>query len=81
MKNFNETIGNQTRDLPAYSAVPQTTALPRAPGKSNKDLKNCKKESISQKRQSFLSSQTPRNVRGCAQTAPRLFPQGKVPGA
>jgi len=30
MKNFNETIGNRTRDLPTCSAVPQPTALPRA---------------------------------------------------
>jgi hypothetical protein len=26
MKNSSDTIGNQTRDLPAYSAVPQPTA-------------------------------------------------------
>jgi len=32
MKDSNGTIGNQTRDLPACSAVPQPTALPRAPG-------------------------------------------------
>jgi hypothetical protein len=31
MKNCNETIGNQTRDLPACSAVPQTTAPPYIP--------------------------------------------------
>jgi len=31
MKNFNDTIGNRTRDLPIYSAVPQPTAPPRAP--------------------------------------------------
>ena len=32
MKNSNDTIGkNRTRDLPAYSAVPQSTAPPRAP--------------------------------------------------
>ena len=31
MKNSNYTIGNRTRDLPACSAVPQLTALPRAP--------------------------------------------------
>ena len=30
MKNSNDTIGKRTRDLPACSAVPQTTALPRA---------------------------------------------------
>ena len=30
MKNFNDTIGNRTRDLPTCSAVPQPTALPRA---------------------------------------------------
>ena len=28
MKNSNDTIGNRTRDLPACSAVPQTTAPP-----------------------------------------------------
>ena len=32
MKNSNDTIGNRTRDLPNCSAVPQPTALPRAPG-------------------------------------------------
>ena len=31
MKNYNNTIGNRTRDLPACSAVPQPTAPPRAP--------------------------------------------------
>ena len=31
MKNSNATIGNRTRDLPTCSAVPQSTALPRAP--------------------------------------------------
>jgi hypothetical protein len=31
MKNSNDTIGNQNRDLPTCSAVPQPTALPRAP--------------------------------------------------
>jgi hypothetical protein len=30
-KNSNDTIGNRTRDLPACSAVPHATALPRAP--------------------------------------------------
>ena len=30
MKNFNDTIGNRTRDLPACSAVPQPTGPPRA---------------------------------------------------
>jgi hypothetical protein len=31
IKNSNDTIGNQTCDLPACSAVPQPTAPPRAP--------------------------------------------------
>jgi hypothetical protein len=31
MKNSSDTIGNQTRDLPTCSAVPQPNALPRAP--------------------------------------------------
>jgi hypothetical protein len=31
MKKSNDTIGNGTRDLPACSAVPQPTALPRVP--------------------------------------------------
>jgi hypothetical protein len=29
MKNLNDPIGNQTRDLPTCSAVPQPTAPPR----------------------------------------------------
>ena len=31
MKNSNDTIRNRTSDLPTCSAVPQPTALPRAP--------------------------------------------------
>jgi len=31
MKNSKDIIGNWTRDLPTCSAVPQTTAPPRAP--------------------------------------------------
>jgi len=31
MKKPNDTAGNQTRDLPTCSAVPQPTAPPRAP--------------------------------------------------
>jgi hypothetical protein len=31
MKNSNDTIGNWTRGLSAFSAVPQPTALPRTP--------------------------------------------------
>ena len=34
MKNANDTIGNRTRDLPACSAVRQSTAPPRVPGAS-----------------------------------------------
>jgi len=30
-KNSNDTIRNQTQDLPARSTVPQPTATPRAP--------------------------------------------------
>jgi len=30
MKIFNDTIGNRTRDLPDFSAVPQPSASPRA---------------------------------------------------
>jgi len=29
MKNYNDNIGNRTRDLPACSAVPQPTTPPR----------------------------------------------------
>ena len=32
IKNSNDTNGNRTRDLPAFSAVPQPTAPSRAPG-------------------------------------------------
>jgi hypothetical protein len=34
MKNFNDTIGNRTYDLPACSAVPQPTAPARTPFKN-----------------------------------------------
>ena len=37
MKNSNDTIGNRTRDLPAYSVVPQPTVPPR-----NSHLGTCK---------------------------------------
>ena len=35
MKHRNETIGNRTRDLPARTAVSQSTALPTAPPPSD----------------------------------------------
>jgi len=41
MKNSNDTIGNGTRDLPACSAVPQTTAPRRAP-KLNQNIPSMK---------------------------------------
>jgi len=31
MNNSNDTIGNRTRDLPAFNAVPQPNVPPRAP--------------------------------------------------
>jgi hypothetical protein len=31
MKNSNDSVGNETRDLPACRAVPKPTAPPRAP--------------------------------------------------
>jgi hypothetical protein len=31
LKNSSDSIGNRTRDLPAFSAVPQPTAPPRTP--------------------------------------------------
>ena len=40
MKNSYDTIGNRTRDLPAFSAVPQPSAPPRTPGSSKWDIKN-----------------------------------------
>jgi hypothetical protein len=30
IKNYNDTIGNRTRDLPTFNAVPQSTAPPAA---------------------------------------------------
>ena len=37
MKNFNDIIGNRNRRLPACSAVPQLTALPRAPSQRDEE--------------------------------------------
>ena len=42
-KNSNDTIGIQTRDLPACSAVPQRTAPPRAP------VQNCSSTKVPSK--------------------------------
>ena len=54
MKNSNGTIGNRVREFPAYSAVPQPTAPPRAPvlscriGLENKWLdRDCRSPSCS----------------------------------
>ena len=45
MKNYNNAIGNRTRDFPACSAVPQPTAPPPAPIQAsqleNINLFNC----------------------------------------
>jgi len=38
MKNSNDAIGNRTHNLPTCSAVPQPTALPRAPSLSGTDV-------------------------------------------
>ena len=57
IKNSIDTIGNRTRDLPICSAVPQLTALPRAPnffkyrikilsGDFNAKIKTSAKESL-----------------------------------
>jgi len=35
--NSNDSIGNRSRDLPVCSAVPQATALPRAPKNDDMD--------------------------------------------
>jgi len=43
MKHSNDTIRNQTRNLPSCSAVPQPTALPRAPMKHVTMTKNISK--------------------------------------
>ena len=40
MKNCNDTIGNQTCDHPACSALPQPTAPPRAPNYQKSGNKN-----------------------------------------
>jgi hypothetical protein len=38
LKKSNEIIGNQTRDLPACSIVPQPTTLPRAPDSNEEPI-------------------------------------------
>jgi hypothetical protein len=43
MKNSNDTIGNRPRDLLACSAVPQSTATPRAPNHYQDEYKNYQK--------------------------------------
>jgi hypothetical protein len=46
MKNSNDTIGNQTRDLPASSTLPQPNAPPRTPS----DLQGTHKYRITQQK-------------------------------
>jgi hypothetical protein len=46
MQNFNYTIGNRTSDLPACSAVPEPTALPRKKKKKKKKKKNSFEENV-----------------------------------
>jgi hypothetical protein len=41
MKNFNDAIGNRTRDLPTCSTVPKPTALTRATNQKVHEPKNC----------------------------------------
>ena len=38
MKNTSDTIGNRTRDLPAWGTVPQPTAPPRACSAASKPI-------------------------------------------
>jgi hypothetical protein len=40
LKNSGDSIGNRTRDLPACSAVPQTTAPPRIHYNNDDDNNN-----------------------------------------
>ena len=42
MKNFNDIIGNRTRDLQACSAVPQPIPPPRAPQTVEDDNVKCR---------------------------------------
>jgi hypothetical protein len=44
MKNSSDTVGNQTRDLPVYSAVPQPTAPPRTTYKQKEHRYTCLSE-------------------------------------
>jgi len=47
MKIFNDPIGKRVRDLPACSAVPQTTAIPRGP------FKDCTSQNLKKKHPSI----------------------------
>jgi hypothetical protein len=42
MKDSNDTIGNRARDIPTCSAVPQQTAIPRAPTYTYNKILFCK---------------------------------------
>jgi len=46
MKNSIDTIGNRTRDLPACSAVPQPTALPRAPALNTQEGQSLQRQRL-----------------------------------
>jgi hypothetical protein len=69
VKNFNGTIGNQSRDLPVCSTVPQPTAPSRAPSlyvvqEQNVDQLKVRdpKQCVSSVRRVFAESALPKDV-------------------
>jgi hypothetical protein len=70
MKKSNDTIGNRTRNLPACSAVPQPTALPRAPILQCTAQKNIKHYYCCQEKRSIKpqGGQLSRQKKFCSQT-------------
>jgi hypothetical protein len=56
-KNSNDTVGNQTRDVPACSALPQPTSPPLAPDIKlySKQLKSDHFTHMSFRQETFLS--------------------------
>ena len=97
MKNSSDTIGNRTRDLPTCSAVPQPTALPRAPKMDTEEVNlktwtgmvKVKVKQSHKRRGGFQKVAAPKFkdnwhlkvVRLSALRTGRLYPPGNIPGA
>jgi hypothetical protein len=87
MKNFSDSIGNPTPDLPACSAVPQPTAPQRAPftrGRQEKMYRHlrdkCEQNAEPYRRKKLLIVKAPHVMRETAESTDGFRPHKKYSG-